>query len=249
MRGKVIVVWSSCGAASAVAAKRTVEKYGKDNDVRIVNIPIAEEHEDNFRFSQDVERWIGIPIEYIAHPKYKTGSAVQVWNDRKYMSGVKGAPCTKILKKEVRYIWQEKNKPDFHVFGFTADESKRHRLFVISEITNVIPVLIDEGISKEDCFKILADAGIDIPLVYKLGMPNANCIGCVKATSPTYWNLIRFLFPEVFEERARQSRQIGTRLVRYKGKRIFLDELPADAKGRPIKNMSFECGIFCEVTN
>ena len=37
----------------------------------------------------------------------------------------------------------------------------------------------------------------------------------------------------------------GLRLVRYKGKRIFLDELPPDAKGRPMKTMQTECGIFC----
>lgn len=77
-----------------------------------------------------------------------------------------------------------------------------------------------------------------------MGLPNANCIGCVKATSPSYWNMIRRLFPDVFEARAKQSREIGCKLVRYKGKRIFLDELPEDAVGGKIK--SWECGIFCD---
>lgn len=27
---------------------------------------------------------------------------------------------------------------------------------------------------------------------------------------------------------------------------IFLDELDPKAKGRPMKNMNFDCGIFCE---
>ena len=35
----MIVVWFSCGAASAVAAKLAVEKYGHQN-VTIVNTPI-----------------------------------------------------------------------------------------------------------------------------------------------------------------------------------------------------------------
>ena len=26
----------------------------------------------------------------------------------------------------------------------------------------------------------------------------------------------------------------------------MLDELPVNAKGRPLKNYDFECGIFCE---
>ena len=49
-----ITVWFSSGAASAVAAKLTLMKYGHNNNVRIVNNPIKEEHEDNKRFLKDV---------------------------------------------------------------------------------------------------------------------------------------------------------------------------------------------------
>ena len=65
--------------------------------------------------------------------------------------------------------------------------------------------------------------------MYRLGFENNNCIGCVKATSPAYWNLTRKNFPERYRQRAEQSRRLGVRLVRYKGVRIFLDELPEDA--------------------
>jgi hypothetical protein len=50
----------------------------------------------------------------------------------------------------------------------------------------------------------------------------------------------------VFARRAEQSRELGVRLARHKGERVFLDELPADAVGRPLKGMDLECGIFCE---
>jgi hypothetical protein len=88
------------------------------------------------------------------------------------------------------------------------------------------------------------NAGIKLPEIYNLGFPNANCIGCVKSQSPTYWNLVRKHFPEVFEERVEQSRKIGVRLVKRKGERIFLDELKPTEYGGKIK--SWECGIFCE---
>jgi len=40
---------------------------------------------------------------------------------------------------------------------------------------------------------------------------------------------------------------LGVRLVIYKKKRIFLDELPEFAVGRPMKSMKTpECGLFCE---
>lgn len=52
--------------------------------------------------------------------------------------------------------------------------------------------------------------------------------------------------PEVFKERAEQSRRLGVRLAYYKGGRVFLDELPENAVGRSMKTMQIECGIFCE---
>ena len=58
------ISWFSCGAASAVAAKKTVELYGKDHEVRIINNPVKEEHHDNMRFLKDVESWIGLKIEF-----------------------------------------------------------------------------------------------------------------------------------------------------------------------------------------
>ena len=58
---------------------------------------------------------------------------------------------------------------------------------------------------------------------------------------------VRRTRPEVFRQRAEQSRRLGVRLVRYRGVRIFLDELPENAVGRPLKTMKrIECGIICE---
>lgn len=245
--GDTIVAWFSSGAASALAAKRTIEKYGDICEIRVVNNPIKEEHEDNQSFLKDCEKWLGVEIETATNSKYPSASCFDVWKDRRYMSGVHGAPCTHELKKKARQQWETKNRHDWLVLGFTLEESKRHKQFAMFERENILPVLIEDGISKADCYRIIMEAGIELPKIYKLGYPNANCIGCVKATSVTYWNHVRKMHPDVFEERAKMSRDIGCRLTRYKGKRIFLDELPEDAKGRPMKNLDFECGIFCEM--
>lgn len=241
-----IAVWFSCGAASAVAAKQTLERYGASCQVRVVNNPVLEEDEDNRRFLKDVQQWLGTSIEIAINPKYPEPSAVKVWDDRKFMSGPLGAPCTIELKKHARQQWEKENKPDWHVLGFTADEVKRHERFIETERDNVLPVLIDSGTTKSMCFEILKKEGIDLPRIYKMGYPNANCIGCVKATSPTYWNHVRKQHPDIFEQRAIQSKEIGARLVRVKNKRIFLDELDPEAKGRPMKTLQYDCGIFCE---
>ena len=241
----MIVVWFSCGAASAVAAQETLKLF-PTGDVRVVYNPVKEEDPDNLRFLEDVESWLGIEVELAHNYRYPAGSCVEVWDDRQFMSGVRGAPCTSELKKEARRQWETINRPDYHVLGFTADEQGRHDRFRKNERPNSLPVLINLGLSKQDCMDRLTAAGIRPPAAYARGYPNANCIGCVKATSPTYWNHVRRDRPAVFAERAEQSRRIGARLVRVNNERIFLDELDPEAVGRPMKTMQIDCGIFCE---
>lgn len=242
---KTIAVWFSCGAPSAVAAKLALKLY-PDFKVRILNNFIKEEHDDNRRFLKEVQEWLGVEIEQVVHPKYPSGSAEEVWKKRRYMSGVAGAPCTMILKREARQIWERENKIDHHVFGFTLEEKDRHDRFVAGERSNVLPILIDEKVSRQDAAEIINLAGIELPFIYKL-LPNANCIGCVKSASPTYWNIIRKHFPETFKRRSELSREIGAKLVKISGERRFLDELTEEDKGRPLNLLKMpECGLFCE---
>lgn len=100
MKDKTIVVWFSCGAASAVAAKITIEKHGNDNSVMVVNSPVKEEHHDNIRFKNDVSDWLNQPIIEAKNENYPNASIIEIFEKRKYMSGIAGAPCTMLLKKE-----------------------------------------------------------------------------------------------------------------------------------------------------
>lgn len=235
--------WFSNGAASAVAAKFAVENI-KDSEV----IPICcdtrrDEHPDNYRFSQDVERWLGRKIVFIKSDLYD--GVDSVFEKVRYMSGVRGARCTTELKKIPRIHYAAPD--DVHVFGFTVNEGRR-----ISEFKKYNPdlllrfVLQEARISKDDCYKVLNDAGIELPAMYKLGFRNNNCIGCVKASSPWYWSMIRKHFPDVFARRAAQSRAIGCRLVEIKHHdRIFLDELPDREFKQRGKKENISCGPEC----
>lgn len=253
-KGDTIFVWFSCGAASAVALKKTVEKYSGLAEIRAYNNPIKEEHSDNQRFLKDIESWVGLEVKPAINPAYPSASARDVWKDRKGMSFPNGAPCTMLLKREVRLACEmlsTYNGKLWTVLGFTAEEKHRHDRRVENGDDNLLPILIREGITKDDCYQIILDAGIKLPEIYSIGsrfgsgFPNANCIGCVKATSPTYWNHVPETFPEVFADRAKMSREYNCKLVRYKGKRIFLDELPPNATGRSMKTMNVECGVVC----
>jgi len=243
--GDSIAVWFSCGAASAVAAKCAVKVWGDRCNIRVVNNPVLEEHFDNRRFLRDVERWIGVKIELATNTKFPDNSCETVWHRRKFMSGPRGAPCTYELKKAARMQWEANNNVDHHVLGFTSEEANRAENFALNEGRSLLPILVQAGVTKSKCYQIIKNAGIELPKIYKLGFPNANCIGCVKASSPTYWNHVRKTFPDVFEARVKQSDELGSKLVIVKGKRIPLKDLSEDAMGRPMKSMDFECGIFC----
>jgi hypothetical protein len=201
---------------------------------------MATEHPDNARFFDDVQRWIGRRIQRIRSSKYQTID--DVFEKRRYLSGIKGALCTVEMKKFPREAWQLPD--DVHIFGYTADESKRASNFEErNQSLRLEWILIDRGIDKAACQRMLSGAGIALPAMYGLGFGHNNCLGCVKATSPGYWNRIRAHFPEVFARRAHQSRTLGVRLVRIRGSRAFLDELPANEDA---PDDAIECGPACQ---
>lgn len=236
-----VLVWFSCGAASACAAKLAVDKYGHENTHVVYCNTLATEHPDNARFMADVAKWIGHTIEIIGSEKYATVD--EVFEKERYMAGIKGARCTVEMKKIPRFEYQQYG--DLHVFGLTADEGARIRRFVENNPDLRLEWnLRDECITKEECYKLLTDGGIALPVMYSLGFKNNNCIGCVKATSAKYWALVRKHFPVVFWRRAKQSRDLGVRLVRYHGVRIFLDELPDPITDKTPQE-DIECGPIC----
>lgn len=236
-----VVVWFSCGAASATAAWLALDIYGAERTRAVYCDTLASEHEDNRRFLREVQQWLGVPIEIIHSEDY--ASVDDVFERTRYMSGIAGARCTVEMKKVPRFKYQQPD--DIHVFGLTADEEGRIADFEANNPElSLAWVLRDRGYKKADCYAALKAAGIALPVMYGLGFDHNNCIGCVKATSPVYWDLTRRHFPEAFAKRARQSRDIGARLVRYHGERIFLDELPARITDKRAQE-DIECGPIC----
>jgi hypothetical protein len=241
-----IVCWFSCGAASAVATKLAIETNAKRPEplpLVVARIWVANEDEDNDRFTADCEKWFGVPILTLKREEYG-GDIYQVFERVRYVSGRKGAPCTRELKKRVREEFQRHD--DIHVFGYTAEEQGRvDNLLDANADLRLWSILIDKWLDKKDCLAIVHRAGIRLPDQYARGFDHNNCKTCVKATSPGYWNLVRIHHPAEFARMAEVSERIGARLVRVKGERLFLSQL--DPKAGNIKEQgTIECGIFCE---
>lgn len=237
------LVWFSCGAASAVAAKISVKKYGDECEVLYCDT-LAYEHPDNLRFLKDCEKWYGKEIKILKSDKYR--DIYDVFEKTRWLVGVGGARCTTELKKVVRKKYQRPT--DTHIFGFTMEEKKRIDRFNEEnpELLAEFP-LYDGRVSKSDCYRIIREAGIEIPAMYKLGYKNNNCIGCVKGQSG-YWNKVRIDFPEIFQKMALTERKLNAAINKtYKGgkrTRVFLDELPPDA-GKYAGEPDIECGVLC----
>lgn len=243
-----IVSWFSCGDASAVASKLVLTRYGKTHEVAIARCVVPEEHPDNDRFARDCEAWFGHPVTALASTDY--ASCEDVWTRRHFMSGPTGAVCTIEMKKAVRWAFERSWHPDLQAFGYTATEQDRVDSFRAQnpEVTLVTP-LIDEGLTKEDCHAIVDRAGLVIPAMYRLGFNNANCVGCVRAQSPSYWNRVRRHFPEVFKRRAELSRELGARLVKLntgERDRLFLDELDPSL-GAGDRDPAMDCSLLCYI--
>lgn len=241
-----IVAQFSCGAASAVATKLVLAKHG---DVAIVNAFLLEEHTDNRRFADDCERWFGRPITVLRDEKYGA-SAVQVFRRKQYMMGPHGAPCSRALKRRLLDAWKQPG--DIMALGFTAEEEDRLEDFRDRNPARpVIAPLIEAALTKADCKAMVERAGIVLPMMYRLGYDNANCIGCVKG-GEGYWRAIREDFPEVFETNCLVQDEIGpgSWFLRYRsgpreGERFPLRELPA---GAPRRNEALpSCSFFCEI--
>jgi hypothetical protein len=183
MENKYIACWWSGGVTSAVAVKRTIDLYGKDK-CRILFIDTKNEHEDTYRFKDDCEKWYGIPIETITMVGTKWKSIQDVWTTRKALNNATGATCSTDLKRRAREQYQKDN-PEFiyNVFGYDLDESKRAKGMTKNnpQIKPIYPLMMF-GDFKKDCIDILESVGIQIPIAYKLGFQNNNCLGtgCVQ---------------------------------------------------------------------
>ena len=242
-----LVFWYSCGAASAVAVKIGLadKKLLADFDeVVIAYCHIKEEHPDNARFMKECEQWFGHPITTLINETYD-GSIYNVF-DKNYMRTPAGSPCTRALKKQVRARFQRED--DVQVFGFTVEEKARAERFEQQNPTLLLEhPLIDGQITKENCLAMVANAGIELPVLYKLGYEHNNCVGCVKG-GMGYWNKVRVDFPEEFNRMAEFEKRKGYTVLKEPkdGQPLYLADLHP-TRGNFKKEPKIECGIACEM--
>lgn len=235
---KLKVCWLSAGVSSFIAGyleKDTIDEY--------IYIDIADQHPDSMRFIKDCEKVLGKKTTILKSLEYKDVDDVFRKKGATHIIKTGYAPCTNLLKKEVRNKWQQEHAEyDItYVWGFDLKEKHRAENMIKNhpEYKHEFP-LIEKELSKEEVHGMLKILGIKRPVMYDLGYNNNNCVGCIKG-GMGYWNKIRVDFPEVFAKRAKLERELGMSIL----KQCYLDELEPN-RGR-IKYANEECNIFCYI--
>lgn len=245
MENQRVLVWFSCGAASTIAAKLAIEKYGLTHTVEILYCDtFAYEHPDNKRFFYDVQNYLKQQIKILKSEKYT--DIYDVFIKTRWLIGVKGARCTTELKKKPRLAYQ--NADDIHVFGLTSDEFERIENFKKNNPELECDwILLNNDINKRETLWRLKEANIAMPEMYNLGYDHNNCLGCVKGGAG-YWNKIKIDFPEMFWKMAKMERELNIAInktqINSKRVKIFLDELPEDM-GNFKEEPPISCGVQC----
>lgn len=239
---KLKVCWISAGISSFMAG------YLAGDVDEWIYIDIADQHPDSMRFIEDCEKAIGKKIQILKSSEYRcVEDCVRTFGGfRNPANGF--APCTNWLKKRVRKEWEEQHKDCelTYVWGFDLKEKNRAERTIEAnpQAAHEFP-LIDRNLSKQEVHGLF-ERTFDFarPLMYDLGYPNNNCIGCVKG-GMGYWNRIRKDFPEVFESRAKLEREVGYSILKDgKGNPVYLDELEPN-RGNMNTEIFPDCGIMC----
>lgn len=241
-RCDMIISWFSGGITSAIACKWAIDNL---SNVHLVYIETGSHHPDHMRFLKDCENWYGRSIEIIKSNKYQ--DVFDVIDKTRFINSPYGAACTRLLKKDVRKLYEKDKQIEGQVWGF--DYSKREILRAERHQNNHIEMkcffpLIDLKITKQQAINQLIRNNIAVPSMYKLGYLNSNCIGCVKGGA-AYWNKIRIDFPEIFAGMSHREREINKSCL----KNYYLDELPINA-GRGKPPLVLDCGSVgegCEI--
>ncbi|PSJ71373.1 hypothetical protein C7N43_39630, partial [Sphingobacteriales bacterium UPWRP_1] len=198
-----------------MACRIAIEKYPR---VKLVFLETGAHHPDLYRFKKDCEKWYGgSPIE-----TYKNKNFEDIYDVFSYYGNFSatyntprnsGMPpktylCTNSLKKQVREKIMRQLNWDKQVFGFEFSIHEINRALTFQQIypdTKPIFPLIEEGLTKNECAGIVESAGIELPVLYKMGYEHNNCIGCIRG-GKQYWQKVRIDFPDVFNKMAQTER-------------------------------------------
>jgi 3'-phosphoadenosine 5'-phosphosulfate sulfotransferase (PAPS reductase)/FAD synthetase len=194
------IVNLSGGLTSYEALRRTIHRHGREN-VRAVFADTRIEDADLYRFLDDIERHLEIPIVRLADGR----TVFDVWYSARAITlrghGAGIAPCSKKLKREPIERWLETiSEPYTLIFGMDwseQDRMERMRAYY-APVPVWFPLAEPPYMDKCHIADVLERDGIKVPDLYTEGFEHNNCGGgCVKA-GQAHWAHLWRTRPETY---------------------------------------------------
>jgi len=190
----------SGGVGSWAAAKRVAETHGTESLVLLFADTLIEDP-DLYRFLPEAAANVGGELVRIAEGR----TPWEVFKDVRLIGNTWADPCSKILKRKFIRRWiTDHHDPTNTIVYLGIDWTEQHRLEKAiphwDPWTLRAPLTEPPYLDKQDVFDWLATEGIELPRLYKLGMPHNNCGGaCVKAGKAHFARLLEVL-PDVYAD-------------------------------------------------
>jgi 3'-phosphoadenosine 5'-phosphosulfate sulfotransferase (PAPS reductase)/FAD synthetase len=206
---KHIVLYSG-GLGSYFTAKRLIESGVSKDDIILLFTDTKVEDEDLYRFLQESTTKLGIPLT-----DFSDGRDIwQVFHDRKFLGNSRIDPCSVDLKRKMSRKFIKQFTPDECIIylGFDWTEMNRFEKAQRAWLPYIIksPLCEPPYLDKEDMKVLIAEDGIELPRLYKMGFAHNNCGGgCVKAGIGHFAKLYKE-FPErfkVWEDKEQETRE------------------------------------------
>lgn len=187
---------------------RVIEKYGKENVIRLFTDTLIED-QDLYRFQDDATEYFGVPLTRIEDGR----TPWEVFKDVRYLGNSRLAQCSHILKQKTADKWIRANfKPDECVLYLGIDWTEEHRTKAPTKnwapYKVEFPMCEEPYLAKEDMLAELERIGIEVPRLYKMGFSHNNCGGfCVRAGQGHFANLYRQL-PELYKHHEQKEQEM-----------------------------------------
>jgi hypothetical protein len=227
------IVSLSGGTASAVAAGRVLERYGREN-VTLWFADTSWEDEDLYRFLGDLESYWKVPIH-----RFKDGrTPLQVAEDHYIIPNQRRAPCSYDLKIKpfLNFI---KGMPRPLTVHLGLDFTEQHRMTRPKEEYEKMPgVTVDSPLMWEPVAlpphrRVTEAWGIETPRLYRMGFPHNNCGGRCIRQGFKEWQRLKHTFPGRFSEVANWEQ-----LQRAKGGKRANYAIARDRRGGEVKPLT-----------
>jgi len=206
------IVLISGGLASFEAAKRVIEKYGRE-ETELWFFDTLIEDDDLYRFLRDCEEFLSKRITWFVEGR----TPWEVFRDKRFIGNSRVDVCSRLIKREfLERLLSSKFDPNSIILYFGLEWSEGHRISRVQEAWKTrgydveFPLSWDPILMPSEFQDLISSYGIQIPRLYSLGFPHNNCGGaCIKA-GIKQWTLLwktfpqRYLWHEVNEQEIRR---------------------------------------------